>query len=879
MHRGMRMAEDLRRERGYSTGLAELDALLGGLIPGDNIVWQVDQLADYEAFARPFAAGAVAVGHRTLYLRFADHAPVLADDAGVERVELDPQAGFEMFLGAIHATIGRAGRGACYLFDSLSDLAVDWFSDQMLGNFFRLTCPYLYDMGTIAYFALLRDYHSLHATAPIRETTQLFLDAYRHKGELYVRPRKVQQRHTPGMHLLHAWRGGRFVSVTDSHQAAEIMTASPRSTLDTAMDRLDVWNRAFLQAEEALRDQDRLGAADHDLDELHGRLLRMVISRDERMLRLARRHLSLEEVLQIGRRTVGTGLIGGKSVGMLLARAILQRADPRWRDRLEVHDSFYIASDVFYSFLVRNGCWWIRQNQRNPATFLQGVHIARRRILEGTFPEEVERQFAEILDYFGPSPIIVRSSSLLEDNFGNAFAGKYESVFCPNQGTLEQRLENFLAAVRTIYASTMREEALNYRARHGILGRDEQMALLVQRVSGSLHDGYFYPQLAGVAYSFNPYAWSDQIDPRAGLVRLVFGLGTRAVDRTDDDYTRIIALNSPERRPERSEEGVGRLAQQKVDALDLTSNALVTTDFSRILAQRPAIPMHLFASYDPDRGRYYRERGRSDGDPRALTFDRLIAETSFIDDMREMLKTLQEAYAYPVDVEFTANFLDEREYKINIVQCRPLQVKGGMVAMALPDDVAPEQTLLRTRGPVIGHSRVTPVDRVILVVPAAYGNLPAAERYAVARLIGRLNAVNDKETTLLIGPGRWGTTTPALGITVSFAEIDRARVVCEIVAMREDLVPDVSLGTHFFSELVEMEMLWLALFPTQSGNLFNQALLEAAPNRLTDLVPDAAHLAHVVRVVDAEDLAGRGQLRLHADTLNQRVLCYLARGG
>ncbi len=150
-----------------------------------------------------------------------------------------------------------------------------------------------------------------------------------------------------------------------------------------------------------------------------------------------------------------------------------------------------------------------------------------------------------MLDYFGQSPIIVRSSSLLEDSYGNAFAGKYESVFCPNQGPHHRRLEELLGAVKTVYASTMSEKALRYRAQRGLLDQDEQMSLLVQRVSGVGYGSLFYPQVAGVALSRNPYVWNECIDPAAGVVRLVFGLGTRAVDRTDDDYTRIVALNAP----------------------------------------------------------------------------------------------------------------------------------------------------------------------------------------------------------------------------------------------------------------------------------------------------------------------------------------------
>ena len=297
----------------------------------------------------------------------------------------------------------------------------------------------------------------------------------------------------------------------------------------------------------------------------------------------------MPDVLEIWKRMIGTGLIGGKSVGMLLARAILKQTAPHWLERLEAHDSFFVGSDVFYSFLVENDCWWLRQKQRDPNNYLDNVDEARRRILAGRFPEYLVKEFAEMVDYYGQSPIIVRSSSLLEDNYGNAFAGKYESVFCANQGPHAKRLQDFLSAVKAVYASSMSEKALRYRAQRGLLDRDEQMSLLVQRVSGGCHGSLFFPQVAGVALSRNPYVWSEQIDPAAGMVRLVFGLGTRAVDRSDDDYTRIVALNAPERRPESDFDEVREFSQRKVDVIDLEANQPVSYDFHRRGRRQPGL--------------------------------------------------------------------------------------------------------------------------------------------------------------------------------------------------------------------------------------------------------------------------------------------------
>ena len=123
-------------------------------------------------------------------------------------------------------------------------------------------------------------------------------------------------------------------------------------------------------------------------------------------------------------------------------------------------------------------------------------------LLSGEFPSNIQEQFRTLLEYYGQSPVIVRSSSFLEDGFGNAFAGKYESVFCVNQGTPDERLHAFEDAVRTVYASTMDISALEYRKIQGLDHHDEQMAVLVQRVSGSYHGSYFFPSAAGMPICF-----------------------------------------------------------------------------------------------------------------------------------------------------------------------------------------------------------------------------------------------------------------------------------------------------------------------------------------------------------------------------------------
>lgn len=856
----------------FGTGFPALDDTLEGLQAGDNVVWQVDSMEQYRPFATLLAAHARKLDKPLVYFRFARHAPLVEPGDGVTVCDLRPDAGFETFITNAHEVIERFGRGGYFIFDSLSALSLEYFSERMIGNFFALTCPHLYELGAIAYFAVQRNYHSYHAALPIEQTTQILIDVYRYEGKTYVHPLKVSDRSSSTMHMLHAWADDRLVPMRQSSVTAEVLMSSPWPGLQSASYRMiGMWDRRFMNAEESLNNH---GDAASESKALTRSLLRHLISRDQRILALAEKNLDLSDLIYVWKRTIGSGLIGGKAVGMILARAILRHADPRWEHELEPHDSFFVGSDIFYSFLVQNDCWWIRQEQKNPETMFDAVAEGRRLILNGEFPDFIVRRFEDMLDYYGQSPIIVRSSSLLEDNYGNAFAGKYESVYCANQGTRKERLATFLDAVRVVYASTMSEEALAYRAKRKVLDRDEQMALLVQRVSGAQYGDLFYPQLAGVALSFNPYAWDKDIDPKSGALRLVFGLGTRAVNRSDDDYTRVVALNAPDKRPEAGFDDVRRYAQRRVDLLDLQANEFTTRHFVDVVRDSPGMPINLFAEYDEETARHLKERGVKGRKPWLLELKRFLSNTGFVQNMRDILETLRAAYGCEVDVEFTASVSDEEDCRINIVQCRPLQVRvDGQVSGAFPEP-AGEDIVFEAHGAVIGQSVRRAIDRIVYVDPFEYSQLPERDRYAVARLVGKVSAANKRSEgagVVLIGPGRWGTSTPSLGVPIASNDLGAAVAVCELDTMREGLTPDLSLGTHFFNELVEMDILYVGYFKSHEGNTLNAEFLSGARNRVCDIVPDAAPWDKVVRVIESSDV---GALRLAADPVVQKAIIY-----
>lgn len=830
-----------------STGIPGLDAIVDHLRLGDNVVLRVDSLDDFAAVALPFVARATEDGRRVVHLRFGDREPL----PGVQSQLLDPSVGFEGFSRQVHDVLERIGPQGFYVVDPLADLHRHWHSDLMVMNFFKVTCPHLFELDTIAYFPLLRDRHTAATVAGIRETTQLLLDLHHIDDELYVQPLKVWQRHSPTMFFPHRLDGGEAISITSSAATARLF-----ATLARPVRPLDPWQ---LRIDEAWQALDGDAAAQHVARD---QLQAMLVGPAGRMSELCARHLSLTDLLAVASRQLGTGAVGGKSIGMLVARAILEH-DPaqRFSDVLVPHDSFYLGADAFISFLVVNGWWRLWTDHKQDAYYDAATEL-RAVMPDGLFPRNLRDQFLELLEYFGQAPLIVRSSSLLEDNYGNAFAGKYDSVFLTNQGTVDERLAALEQGIKFVYASALSESALRYREDRGLSGDDEQMAVLIQRVSGDQHDGLFLPDVAGVANSSSLYVWKPEL-PDRGMARIVVGLGTRAVDRTGLDFARIVALADPTQSPVGAEDA-GRYSQRRVDVLDLVDRAPATLPWAEVRRRATSLPWRLLAGTDQAAVRRMRELGRRGPTPELLDFAGLLGGTGFAAVLTEILEALSQAYDHPVDVEFTVSFDREDRPGVNIVQCRPLQTRGLGRAIR-PPTPDPGRALLSTTTFMGGNARF-PLDLVVLVRPQAYLLLGEQNRYAVARTIGQLNRILGDRAALLVGPGRWGTSTPSLGVPVHFTEISNFLALAETTYATGGFRPELSYGSHFFQELVETGVIYAAVFEDRPGTLYEPALVLDRPNLVEELIGCDPEIADVVHV------AATPGLHLHCDVVSQRLL-------
>lgn len=865
------------------SGVPALDEVLQGIRIGDNVVWQIEELDDYRFFARSFIEHGIRDGYQCVYVRFASHPTILEPHPKLEIIELDPSPGFDIFSGEVHNLIEERGRRVFYVFDNLSALAAQWTTDELVANFFQLTCPFLFELDTVAYFAIKLGKHHDSAVARIRETTQLLLNVYHASGNRYFHALKVWDRYSTEMFLPHIiTEDYQVLPIFHSGEAARAALGVRKHPLRVGADSIAPWDSVFRQFAQHYEEDVVPLSARQEILSLKQELSHMMLGAHPELNRLTEEFIEPEDLYHIRSRIIGSGRIGGKATGMLLARRILlrSRCEFDFKQILEDHDSFYIGSDVFYTFLVHNNLFRLRlQLSRGGNITHEEFEEVERRFLAANFSREILEQFQNMLEYFGQAPIIVRSSSLLEDSFGNAFAGKYRSEFCANQGGPEERLEAFLRALKLVYASTLNVDALSYRRKRGLDHRDEQMALLVQRVSGARCKRYFFPALAGVAFSRNLFAWSNRIDPKQGIIRLVFGLGTRAVDRTGGDYPRMIPVSHPELRPEAGDKAV-KYSQREIDVIDLQQNDLTTISKDEILQDGlyPNQPLFVSVLEDGSLQDPWSVLLTEEEQDYILTFNNLIRQTPLVKILGAMLRELEQAYGHPIDTEFTASVNAQGQVRINLLQCRPMHIPGmESVEVQLPGGIPDERVLFKANH-IVNGGLLTDIPFIIYIDPKRYAEAPLEIKKALGRAVGRINAHPSVQErgSIMMGPGRWGSSHIEMGVNVCYADINNSVALVELAREESGQAPDVSYGTHFFQDLVEAQIIYLPVYPNSLACEFNSAFFEQSPNSLATLSPQDAGLDGLIRVIHVPAANQGATACVAADPASQKAVCYLA---
>jgi predicted nucleotidyltransferase len=586
-------------------------------------------------------------------------------------------------------------------------------------------------------------------------------------------------------------------------------------------------------------------------------LIRRFFSEQLEFINVAKNYAEVSDFFELVNRVIfmpdSYGKLGGKSAGLFLAAQVLRRCcqDHKLLSDFKIPRTWYITSDTVLTFSNLNNFEEVIEQKYKE---IYQVRIEYPNIVQtfknATFPPEIIQGLSMALDDFKDRPLIVRSSSLLEDRMGSAFSGKYRSLFLANQGTKEERLEALLDAIAEVYASIFGPDPIEYRAERGLLDFHEEMGIMIQEVVGTRVGKYYLPAYAGVAFSRNEFRWSPRIRREDGLVRLVPGLGTRAVDRLSDDYPVLVSPGQPGLRVNITADEISRYSPHKIDVINLENNSFETIDLKTLLTET-GIEYPAFGSvFSVVKDHHIQSVGGLTLDMKpedmVVTFDGLFTNSSFLSRMQMILNTLEEKIGTPVDIEFASDGKD-----FYLLQCRPQSQTEENMAAPIPRDI-PSERLVFSANRFVSNGRVPDITHIVYVDPERYGALQdRATMLAVGRAVSKLNKLLPKRQFILMGPGRWGSRGDIkLGVSVTYSDINNTAVLVEIARKSGNYVPDLSFGTHFFQDLVEADIRYLPLYPDDPGVVFNELFLKRSPNILPEILGEFTYLSDTIHLID-----------------------------
>lgn len=662
-----------------------------------------------------------------------------------------------------------------------------------------------------------------------------------------------------------------------AHEKSRFLAIAAESPNISLVDITDALNRFFTI------DPEETNVSSSEFINIRVSLIRRFLSDNLQYIVKAKNYVTVRNFSNILKNVIGpaqgTGKLGGKSAGLIVGYEILKKMKDKYPSlrSIRIPKSWFVTSDTTMDFIHYNALEELTSTKYMDVGEVRTVYPFLKQIFKNSFfTAEIVNQLEHVIDNTADRPIIVRSSSLLEDSFSASFSGKYKSLFLSNQGSKKNRLLSLLDAIAEIYASVFSPDPIEYRKECGLLDFNESMAILIQEVVGRRVGKFYFPLFSGVAFSLNEFRWSPRIERNDGVVRLVFGLGTRAVDRIGDDYCHMASPGKPDLRISADPEEILRYSQNKMDLLDLEDNSFKTLPIKDI------IKGHL----DDIKGfenifSVYRDRNFTQPSPLLVnytpedlvaTFRGLMDGKSFLQQMDTMLKVLQDGFGWPVDVEFASDgdFL-------YFLQCRP-QGKGYFGAPPVFPLALPSNRVLFSSNRFVTTGSIKDISHIVYVVPETYSTLPDPDAIKeVAGCISMLNRTLENRKFILIGPGRWGSRGDIkLGVPVAYSDINHTAMLIEIAMKKGDYTPDLSFGTHFFQDLVESCILYLPIYPDETENILKTGLLEKSPNRLKNFAPAFVKYEKVVKVIAVDDLLEGARLSVVMDGEIQKALGYLA---
>ena len=523
-------------------------------------------------------------------------------------------------------------------------------------------------------------------------------------------------------------------------------------------------------------------------------LIRRFLSDQLQFISIAKNFVEIKDFYELLQKMIypakSHGKLGGKSVGLFIASKILKKSE-QYHDLfkdIKIPKTWYITSDAIIQFLHYNNLEEVfEQKYKDLDQIRQEYPYIVQVFKNSQFSSEIMKDLSLAIDDFGNVPLIVRSSSLLEDRMGAAFSGKYKSLFVANQGTKQQRISALTDAIAEVYASVFNTDPIEYRSERGLLDYNEEMGIMIQEVVGTRVGKYFFPTYAGVAFSNNEFRWSSRIKREDGLIRVVPGLGTRAVDRIPDDYPVLVAPGKPGLRVNVTVDEVIRYSPRKMDVINLENNTFETKDIDEILnlyGEDYPFVTDIVSKIEDDQIKNIIEIDTDTNKKNlVVTFNRLFTNSNFIAKLGAILKVLKETLNTPVDIEFASN-----GNNFYLLQCRPQSYSKESMPALIPQDI-PKDKIIFSAKKYVSNGKVPDISHIVYVDPDEYNSVTEmSELVKVGRAVGKLNKILPKRQFILMGPGRWGSRGDIkLGVNVTYSDINNTAVLIEIAKEKRKL--------------------------------------------------------------------------------------------
>ncbi len=505
---------------------------------------------------------------------------------------------------------------------------------------------------------------------------------------------------------------------------------------------------------------------------------------------------------------IGEGSLGGKARGLAFIDKILKNylsGDHFPGVEISIPRTIVLGTDVFTQFMENNDLY------RTAVQNMPDEQIVRE-FLRADLPPTVLGDLREILNH-ARFPIAVRSSSLLEDAVYQPFAGIYATVMIPNSNNnLQVRFHNLVQAIKYVYASTFFRNAKNYIEATGNRIEEEKMGVILQEVVGAFRGNYYYPHFSGVAKSYNYYPFG-KAKPKDGVVNLALGLGKTIVDggvslQYSPEYPNVYPQFG-------SRKDLFDKSQTKFWALDMQSDIIRKNphedqhleQLSIQKAEQHEMLNFLASTYSADNDMIY--EGITRKGPRILNFAPILK--SGVVPLNQILQLLLKMS------EVAMNSPAEIEFAVILGRDRPLPAKFGFLQvrpMVKPESNIDIDLGQLENGRIILHSKsalgngLYELDYILFV---KYENFNAAKTRQIGEEINRINLklLKEKKNYLLIGPGRWGSSDPWLGIPVQFSYISGAQVIVE--TQMPHMSVDPSQGSHFFHNMTSFKIAYITM--------------------------------------------------------------------